>query len=216
MRNRILAVAAMAAMSLAVAGKASAATVNIINPSFQLPTLGEDKWTPINGTDVGWSLSSAAGGVYNPPAGKFTQLLAADEQVAWSNGAIISQVLSETLKSNTVYTLQIDIGDRLDVNNSGNQYYVKLFAGSTELASIDEGDFPYVDGYFVPATLQYTSGGTVTSGQALRIDLWSNGVQTNFDNVRLDATVVPLPAAAWAGVALMGALGAARARRSMK
>jgi hypothetical protein len=93
--------------------------------------------------------------------------------------------------------LGVHVGRRENVAFAG--YNIELLAGNTVLVSEnsvtpDPGSFEYV-------TVDYTSGISVTPGQALQIRLTSNGVQTNFDNITLDAASIPEPSA------ILGLLG---------
>ena len=60
----------------------------------------------------------------------------------------------------------------------------------------------------------YDSRQRTPSGQPLSIQLYSLDIQYDFDNVRLDATAVPTPTAAFGGSALIGVLLAWRRLRS--
>jgi hypothetical protein len=104
------------------------------------------------------------------------------------------------LQTNTVYTLGAFVGNRLSLNFPG--YNIGLYAGGNLLAS-NSGVTP-ADGTFAPVTFSYTSGISVTPGQALEIRLTSlSGFQgqTNFDNITLDAASIPEPSA------ILGLLG---------
>jgi hypothetical protein len=104
------------------------------------------------------------------------------------------------LQTNTVYTLGAYVGNRFSLNFPG--YNIGLYAGGNLLAS--NSVTPPADGTFAPVTVSYTSGISVTPGQALEIRLTSlSGFQgqTNFDNITLDAASIPEPSA------ILGLLG---------
>ena len=91
------------------------ATVAIANSSFETPPLNDGAFT---GTLTGWTIIGAGGaGTFNPAAQEYTSGAVADGQnVAYSNGATISQVLTELLQAGTRYILQVAVGDRLGIS----------------------------------------------------------------------------------------------------
>jgi hypothetical protein len=133
------------------------------------------------GTATGWTITGGSGGVYDP-IGVITPT--EGDQVGWSSGATLSQVLSDTLAANVNYTLSVDVGDRTDTGFPG--YTVALYAGGTLLAS-NVGAAGSVTSGWTTATVTYTSGSTPPSGP-IEIRLTSAGSQTEFDNVRLTTT----------------------------
>jgi hypothetical protein len=97
----------------------------------------------------------------------------------------ISQVLSDVLTANTLYTLQVEVGNRLDTPFPG--YVVQLLAGGVLLAE-DNNSLSPADGTFATSTVTFTAlPGDPNLGQPLEIRLRSFGRQTNFDDVRLTA-----------------------------
>ena len=84
----------------------------------------------------------------------------------------------------------VDVGDRLDDPSPG--YTVSLYAGLNLLAS--DSSTPLVSGGWATSEVLFTTPGSVTPGEALEIVLSSAGGQTDFDNVRLDATELNVPA----------------------
>ncbi len=116
-------------------------------------------------------------------------------QTAYSNGGTISQVLSTTLANNTLYNLLVDVADRSDTAFPG--YAVRLYAGANLLAQ--ESSLVPNNGWLT-SSISFNSGVSGFAGQALRLELFSAGVQTNFDNVRFSdntrsegVTAVPEP-----------------------
>jgi hypothetical protein len=188
-------------------GQVKAALLTVANNSFETPVVTAPSGS-ISATGLvgGWTFAGGAQGFFNPSLGETlspgfgygpSPVLPDGNQVAYSNGGTISQTLTATLQTNTKYTLGVYVGRRQNVAFAG--YNIELLAGNTVLASNNSvtpaaGSFGYV-------TVDYTSGISVTPGQALQIRLTSNGVQTNFDNITLDAASIPEPSA------ILGLLG---------
>ena len=123
-------------------------------------------------------------------------------QVAWGNeGGTIFQRLSATLQSNTKYTLGVYVGQR---NRSGFVgYNIELLAGNTVIAS--NNSITPAPGTFSLVNVHYTSSNNDRLiGQSLGIRLSSFGIQTNFDNVTLEATAVPEPLTILGAVTAIG------------
>ncbi len=160
----------------------------------------------------GW-LNSGDSGTFNPHAAAFAAGAPEGENVAFSSvgGPTISQVLTATAQANTLYTLTMLVGNRLDTPFVG--YQAELWAGGTMLAQDDTSQLP-ADGQFLLSTVQYfVAAGDAVAGSALEIRFRSLGLQTVFDDVRLDATErVPEPAL----LALLGLGGAAAVRRKRR
>jgi fibronectin-binding autotransporter adhesin len=165
--------------------------VSVNNPSFEAPATGDGGFTSASsGTTAitGWEITTGAGdaGIFNPTVSQYSaQQATVGAQVAFSNGRTIRQVLGTNLAPNTTYTLLVDIGDRRDTTVPG--YSLQIVAGGNLLAQATQADFATTDNSFITARVTFTSGASVTSGQALEIRLASTGAQTNFDNVRLYA-----------------------------
>jgi hypothetical protein len=197
-------------------GQVKAALLTVANNSFETPVVTAPSGSiGSSGTAVlgGWTFDSGvnSGGFANPTIGQ-TNLpggwygspanlpTGAGNQIAWSNGGTISQTLSATLQANTVYTLDVYVGRRQNVAFAG--YNIELYAGGNLLAS--NNSVTPAEGTFAPVTVSYTSGISVTPGQALEIRLTSLtglNAQTNFDLITLDAASIPEPSA------ILGLLG---------
>jgi hypothetical protein len=190
-------------------GQVKAALLTVANNSFETPIVtAPSGFIFSTGSVGGWTFTGGQQGFANPVAahnagGSWygpSPTIPNGNQVAWSNGGTISQTLSATLQANTIYTLGAYVGNRLSLNFPG--YNIGLYAGGNLLAS-NSGVTP-ADGTFAPVTFSYTSGISVTPGQALEIRLTSlSGFQgqTNFDNITLDAASIPEPSA------ILGLLG---------
>lgn len=182
-----------------------AASITILNPSFESPTLNQgifnyaiNNWTLTNGSS--WQ------GTFRPTIGPnlhFTQAVPNGSQTAYSNGGTISQTLTATLQANTQYTLGAFVGRRVGTAFPG--YRIELWAGTTLLAS--NGSVTPAAGTFAPVTVNYTSGSSGSLiGQLLEIRLISSigtNAQTNFDQITLNATPIPTPEPS----AILGLLG---------
>jgi hypothetical protein len=190
-------------------GQVKAALLTVANNSFETPIVPSLSGGSISATGPveGWTFAGGPQGFFNPSLGETfspgfgygpSPVLPDGNQVAYSNGGTISQTLTATLQANTKYTLGAYVGRREIVAFAG--YNIELLAGNTVLASNNSvtpapGSFEYV-------TFDYTSGiSDPLLGQALQIRLTSNGVQTNFDNITLDAASIPEPSA------ILGLLG---------
>lgn len=212
---------ALALCLAAVPATAVATPILITNPSFETPDcdIAGNCNNPSfsTGSFDGWTVSSGSGGVFDP--GLFAATSAAGyaapdgDQVGWSNSGTLSQVLTETLRANTTYMLTIDVGRRPDTAFPG--YEVSLFAGGVLLALFDESDFAPASNSFVTGSLTFTAlASDPNLGQALEIRLHSQGVQTNWDDVRLDAVTDAVPEPGVVGLMALGLLSfAGRFRR---
>lgn len=176
---------------LVFASIASAASIAVTNPSFELPAQGLGGFSV--GSITGWSAPGVTG-VFHP----FDAELASPTdgvQVGFANTASVSQVLADTLTANTQYTLQVDFLARKDCCIwPGSE--LDFMAGPTVLASDQILALPA--GGIQTSTVSFTAlPGNPDLGQALeiRITPLTLNSQIDFDNVRLDATptVVPEP-----------------------
>ncbi len=144
----------------------------------------------------------------------------------------LSQILGDTLLANRQYTLQIDIGNIASGTASNGSFFnldgfpgyrVDLMAGSTILAS-DNNTLAgsIAEGEFALSTVTFTTGAVHTNlGENLAIRLVNLNVtdpsapgadlEVDFDNVRLDATAVPEPAAT--ALISLGVIGLIALRR---
>ncbi|MFT5526780.1 MAG: hypothetical protein ACI9HK_004760, partial [Pirellulaceae bacterium] len=141
-------------------------------------------WVDGDGADAG-------AGTFDPTASRYPLGLSDGENVAFSNGPSISQVVGANLTAGQKYRLQVDVGNRNDIVFPG--FDLQLRAGGVVLAGADETTVTVPDGGFATATVEFiVPVGHAQLGQPLEIVLDSDGGQTNFDNVRLsqlDASV---------------------------
>jgi hypothetical protein len=209
---RLFTCLAVAAGILSFSARVQAVPINIVNYSFEADVVPTDNnpATVSNGDDtigitpVGWS-NNVGGLLTRKPGSFFNNLIAPtpdpadgpNEQMAWSNGGSYEyQVLTATLAPNTLYTLQVDIGVRSDTSFPGAD--IRFGTGSTMganlLTAATSNTAAPASGNW--STWAYTFVTTPLSpnlGQTLRIEFHSNGIQTSFDNFRLDAVAVPEP-----------------------
>lgn len=175
---------------------ASANPVTISNPGFELPSLSPNGWvTYIPGWTTGPGNTGTVG-IFYPGAAQYPGGIPEGNNVAFTKGPWISQILTTTLLPNTIYTLTVNGGYRLDnANLPFVGFTISLLAGNTVIASSSSGTL--AAGNWMTAIASYTSlGNDPFAGLPLQILLTVNnpngGRQVNFDDVHLDATGVPL------------------------
>jgi len=132
--------------------------------------------------------SSTAAGSFQPGSNTlyFTSPLPDGNIVAFINSGAITQTLGVSLLPNSVYTLSVDVGRRIDVIAAN--YSLNLLDGSNVFCtsgSTSNGSIP--SGTFQDITLTCATGATVPGG-FLGIELTGDGRQIDFDNVQLDVT----------------------------
>ncbi len=192
--------------SAASIGSASASTpISITNPGFEtIPSNpawincsgtgavgsgGAGCQDTLNGIVPGWTASnSSAIGLFQPGPNYFTLPLPAAEETTLlqiSNGTL-SQTLTATLQPSTLYTLQVDVGRRLDNLYPSTPPTVQLFAGSTLIASAT-GAEPPLGGWTTWTGTYQSAASDPLAGQTLKIVLGATALQGDFDNVRLTA-----------------------------
>src|SRR4051812_30106378 len=114
MKNVARVVAAVAVVIMMAAGTSFAeiTPIPVANGSFEVPGMNPNDWT-INNIP-GWTVGpNTTAGIWRPDG----QYAVSDGQNAlWINSGYVSQVLSTTLNSNSLYTLQVDVGQRNDRN----------------------------------------------------------------------------------------------------
>ncbi len=115
------------------------------------------------------------------------------ESVAWSNDAsgFASQVLGATLEFFTRYTLSMLIGNRFDNFFAGSR--IELCAAGNVVAFEQNAIVPGEGQFMLRSVVIETGAMHPDLGGALEIRFRSDGAQTNFDDVRLHAEVIPAP-----------------------
>lgn len=229
-----------AALSPCALPQARAVALDIVNPGFESPATDPGTFQT-NSAPPGWSAYGDLDfglrtiGVVNPNS----TTLYLDPVPEGSNVGVVFlahtfqnvesgmvQTLSATLQTHTVYTLTVEVGNmNNDSNFPHNQfefsgfpgYRVDLLAGGAVVASDNNTLLPG-EGRFLTSTVQLSVGAShALVGQNLGIRLVNldsaGGIEVNFDDVRLDATAIPEPAAAaglLGGALLFGTLAARR------
>jgi hypothetical protein len=184
----------VAVLGMVVIGisQVEALPIDILNASFENPGLSDDEHSP---TIADWNIGVSKGaGVFNPTSAHFTGGDVPDGvQTAYLNDGAIGQWLDSYLTVNTTYTLKVDIGHRSDTSFPGYmvELVVKEISGSTAIA-LDDSTLTPSPGEFATSIVSFTAlPGDPNLNKRLGIRLTTDGVQTNFDNVRLDATPEP-------------------------
>lgn len=196
--------AAIAATLLA--STAGAEVISLNNPSFEFPAQADGTWS-INVID-GWTAVTAFGqvGVWNPSltapnnAGVTQDFLdgMSDDQVAYSNGGNIRQDLAIDVGYGYLYTLKVDVGGRVGYSNE--PYGVLLRRdpdGPGGVATVTvAGVFDRnVENAWIEQTVMFEALDPAVANQKLVVVLsnggttdtntTTDGIQLNFDNVRL-------------------------------
>jgi hypothetical protein len=189
-----------------VACPACAGLIPIVNFGFEDPLLSEGSWV---GGATGWSHSAA--GVFNPTAVHFPGGVPEGQNTGFVNNGYLRQSLVAVLQPGA-YTLQVDVGKRLDSGFPG--YHIELWAGGSLLA-LDNNTLAPAPGTFQTSMLMYTAAANDAHlGAPLEIRISSSGVQTNVDNVRLNFQSVPEPSTAiLSGIGALGLLACGWSRR---
>ena len=162
--------------------------LSIENPGFETPELADGVW---NNSIVGWTLTGTGGlgaGTFNPASpNDFIAEAPGGNNVAWSHGPTISQVLGDVLTANFNYTVEVDVARLF----GSSAYAVQLWAGGSLLAE-DSSSLNLINGRdgggFQRSTVAFTAlPGDPQLGGALEIRLLATDREIDFDNVRLMA-----------------------------
>ena len=198
-------VASIATVAALVATPASATGLDVANFSFEDPSIGGGF---IDGVP-GWTTTGS------DPSGILVSTnfgMASDDGVqnAWLNAGSLSQTVAATAQAGVNYTLRVDLGQRPDdVPTVANIFLV--VGGHTILGTGQ----PLVTGDWTTYIASYTALAG-DDGAAISIILQQVDHQSEFDNVRLNAT--PLPAALplfGTGLGVLGLLGWRRKRKPL-
>lgn len=187
---------------------ASAALISIDNYSFEDPMYGDGAFSNLA---PGWVVSGDSG-TWNPTVFQMSQGPTDGSNVGFSNGGSLSQTLSDVLTAGTEYTLMVDVLSRTDGYlhlSSTLQLWTEddILLASASLGGLAAGVTELL------TTTYIATAGDPNLGKNLKIVLVSGGVQSDWDNVRLDAapSAVPLPASIWLlGSGLLGLVGMKR------
>jgi hypothetical protein len=205
MSRRLLVCGVAVASVAGVAASAGADSIFVENCSFEALELPDG--AHLRGAPEGWTLLEGKFGVFNPTADTFPDGVPDGVNTAYSNGGTIAQVLAAVLEANTVYSLQVALGNRPETPFPG--YMVQLLAGGSVLTE-DVGAVAPPGQSFETSLINFQAAvADARVGEPLEIRLVSLGIQTNFDLVQLEATVIPAPGA----LALLGVAGLAACRR---
>jgi PEP-CTERM motif len=207
-----------------ISGVSYAEMIAVTNFSF------EDPITDLGGTGTitGWTRTDAtdgAAGVWRPDVPFRFFAIPDGEQIAFLQSGAIYQVLSDVLTANTLYELQVDVGETAFEPLLPGQYAVQLRAGGTLLAESSSPD-PAFKSFSTTTVAFFAAAGNPLLGQNLEIrlvdldpDIFRSDPQ--FDNVRLSRTAVnPVPEpntlAMLAGAGIVAWIGTRRRREDRR
>jgi len=188
--NNILKMAlALASISLPL--QIQAIPITVLKAAFEAPAVGLTFTPPANWTVSGggagvWNINASPLGYWTVPAPEGNQIGYVSSAPSPGTPATLSQVLSDSLAANTIYTLSGFVGHPIGYD-SGTLYSSSLYAGGNLLSSMSTTG---PDGTFAPFNLVYNSSGSAFIGQALEIRLESSQAQTGFDAISLNAESV--------------------------
>ncbi|MBW4616247.1 MAG: PEP-CTERM sorting domain-containing protein [Desmonostoc vinosum HA7617-LM4] len=238
-------VATGAAFTMAIAfevPQAQAVLLSISNAGFEDSVIGEEGFT-IN-VLPGWELydpsdiipadpgATPVFGAYNPSADAFAGEAPEGNNVGYlyltnppGSGIVgITQTLTSILTADTKYTLEVEVGNIPPFGGFTTLagfpgYVIQLLAGGTVIAE-DFNSQSVAEGAFITSTLSYlASANDANLGKSLEIRLLSNlqseGIEVDFDNVKLDATKVPEPTSIL-GLLALGAFAASSVSKLSK
>jgi HpiC1 cyclase len=193
--NNILKVAFAAAL-VALPLQVQATAITILNPGFEDPATNFvakpiTDWTDTGGGAGVWNINANGAPYWTAPAPEGNQIGFLSDAPSPGSPASISQVLSDSLAANTLYTLSGQVGHPIGYE-VGTIWTASLYAydGSTHtLLDSISGTGPA--GSFIGFSLIFDSTGSSYVGDFLEIQLASNQAQTGFDQIALDAQSVP-------------------------
>ncbi len=108
--------------------------------------------------------------------------------VAYSNGGGLTQTVAVLAQAGVTYTLQVDVGYRKDVAEPS---LPGLVVGSNTITNVISNP-PQFSGDWVTDTITYTAT-ALDAGAPISIVLGANGVQGDWDNVRLSDSLAAIP-----------------------
>ena len=224
MKLRNLFIACISTLSVA-----QAASIAIVNHDFETEVLAD---TDLNiGAVSGW-VASGGGitGSFNPGTAFFTNGNIVDTAgtngvigtmdgdsalfIFESTGVTLTNTTTEAVADGTMYTLTVGVGGRDAGLSVFGGYLIELLDGDSVLASATSSTIPAA-GTFADVTVNYTGQASDAGNLAIRLsslDTTTVNRYVDFDNVRLEATVVPEPSS----IALLGLGGLALILRRKK
>jgi hypothetical protein len=160
------------------------------SPMFAAPCAGPGTCLFNFGSIPGWAITGGETGSFQPSSTYFNLPLPDGNIVAFTNGGSISQTLTGiSLLPNSIYTLSVDVGHRLD--GLVTTYSISLDAGSSVFCTTGAStNGSIAAGTFADVILTCTTGTSVPSG-FLGIVLTGTGTQVDFDNVQLNVSDPP-------------------------
>jgi hypothetical protein len=198
----------IALASILTTGPAFAASIAIVNHSFEAAGLADNDATL--DTPFGWSKTGVSG-IFDPGASFFLSTSALNSNpitagnlgdmhgtdAVFSNGAAeFQQTLGTTMVLGWEYTLTVAVGYRDVGAFDFGGYRLELLAGGNVVATTGNVATTPL-GTFTDASLIYTAQAGDSGALGIRLINLGNGANgqiTDFDNVRLDA--VPEPSSA--------------------
>ena len=180
---------ALMLLVLCICPSAFATHVPVENWSFESvsgPTQSEptiSNWGHWYNGMPGWT-GTGNFGSWDMGTGLYSTGVPAGNNIGFLYGGTISQTLNWTVNPGNIFTISIDIGNRLDLPFP--DYSVALMAGDVELVS--GGSLTPGEGLFSTLTLSREVGVDDTNliGKQLGIRISAEGLQLNFDNLRVN------------------------------
>lgn len=190
----VAATALAASLSLSAGPAGAATSIPIDNPGFEDGTY-PDSYSSTGFITGAWTAPGpGAQGEFNPASYQITGEAFEGDNVAFSNGGVIGQVLTSDLEAGRRYTLSVQVGERKEGVPPGHRpYEVQLLAGGVVLGSTTAPQQVF-DGWVKAEVVHDAAAGDPQIGTPLEIRLISGGVQLLWDDLRLSSEVlVALP-----------------------
>jgi len=226
LHSNVLAVAALIG-GISLLGRSNAAAASIVVPNFSFEAPDAADGQNASPGPTGWLTVNAGG--FDPIDSKYPGTTGDNANTlgvlphggqagfVFANGTMGGSLTTAasllTIANNTTYTLTAAVGQEALTGAGGRAGFsagIELLAGGVTIPAGSRFGITVVPGTFQDFSVSFTTGANdPLAGQALTVRLSQAGAAANqfpapsFDNVRLDATVVPEPTA----VALLGACG---------
>lgn len=182
----------------------SAQSIFVQNHDFEAPVQTAGGFT-VEGVP-GWSAVGGSNwGVFHPTVASWGYVAPSGNQLLYSNGPMIEQVLAATAVAGERYVLAVDVVNRPTYGSL--DYSIELWAGTTLLGFDDASLVPPVGGSLLSLIVVDVAAGSPAVGQPFVLRLGGPS-QVNFDDVRL----LPEPALASGLVGVAGLAALARRR----